>query len=177
MEASSSIYLTLSARSLHSLLTFHPPILTRSDIHSPCKMTTYARPRPAPINTLPVELLSYIFVLGAHCTSDAPLDDIDPTPQFTAETVKTPLAFASVSRYWRRVALSTPRLWTSLCITMQMVQPHEDGPTSVDVRHITSYLHLSRQYPLDILIDARDYEWDFLEDEYVVDLIAMSGWH
>ncbi|KAH6879590.1 hypothetical protein BKA70DRAFT_1475013 [Coprinopsis sp. MPI-PUGE-AT-0042] len=40
-----------------------------------------------------------------------------------------------------------------------------DLPPSLDVRHITSYLALSRQYPLDILIDARDYEWDFLEDD------------
>ncbi|EAU86675.2 hypothetical protein CC1G_07333 [Coprinopsis cinerea okayama7 len=48
-----------------------------------------------------------------------------------------------------------------------MVTPSEDvssSPTTLDTRHITSYLALSKRYPLDILIDARDYEWDFLED-------------
>jgi hypothetical protein len=138
-------------------------------------MTTYARPRPAPIDTLPVELLSYIFTLGTHATAE-PLpsgglgDASDGAPVFDAESVKTPLVFASVSRYWRQVALNTPSLWTSLCITLELVRPAEDPsssstPTAFDKRHITSYLAMSRHHPIDILIDARDQEWDFQEDE------------
>lgn len=183
MEAPLS-YLTLSSRALHSLLSFHPPILSTADYKPSSRMTTYARPTPPPINTLPVELLSYIFVLATHCTSERPVsDDVDPTPAFTAESVKTPLALASISRYWRRVALNTPRLWTSICVTMQMINQIEVtsggststsslDSTSIDVRHITSYLALSRHYPLDVLVDARDYEWDFIEEGCVPEMLS-----
>lgn len=167
-------YLTLSSRSFHSLLAFPPPLLP-AGIRTRYRMTTYARPRPAPIDTLPVELLSYIFTLGTHATAE-PLpsgglgDASDGAPVFDAESVKTPLVFASVSRYWRQVALNTPSLWTSLCITLELVRPAEDPsssstPTAFDKRHITSYLAMSRHHPIDILIDARDQEWDFQEDE------------
>ncbi|RXW17344.1 hypothetical protein EST38_g8503 [Candolleomyces aberdarensis] len=146
-------------------------------------MTTYARPSPPPINTLPVELLSYIFTLGTHATAEPQPsgecgNDPEGAPAFTTENVKMPLVLASVSRYWRRVALNTPSLWTSFCITLEMVHPSQDQhpssssstPSSLlDTRHITSYLALSRHYPIDILIDARDQDWDFLEEEVTPD--------
>lgn len=165
-------YLTLSSRSLHSLLTHHSPILTLRDNHFSTRMTTYCRPCPSPIDTLPLEILSHIFILATY-TATSSSEESDSTPSFNAETVKSPLIIASVSRYWRRVALNTPRLWTSLCITMQMTRRVKDESssrgnnstaTSLDTRHITNYLSLSRKYPLDVLIDARDYEWDFVED-------------
>ncbi|KAF6742568.1 hypothetical protein DFP72DRAFT_860346 [Ephemerocybe angulata] len=134
-------------------------------------MTTYARPGPPPIDTLPVELLSYIFTLGTHSPfepsqSNGFGDEPEGIPAFNSENVKTPLVLASVSRYWRRVVLNTPSLWTSLCITLEMVQPSEgsSAPSTFDTTHITSYLTLSRRYPIDILIDARDPDWDFQED-------------
>ncbi|KAJ2916171.1 hypothetical protein MD484_g4256, partial [Candolleomyces efflorescens] len=146
-------------------------------------MTTYARPSPPPVNTLPVELLSYIFTLGAHSVVEQQPSgecgsEPEGAPAFTTENVKMPLVLASVSRYWRRVALNTPSLWTSFCITMEMVNPPQDqhpssssttSPSVLDTRHITSYLALSRHYPIDILIDARDQDWDFLEEEVTPD--------
>lgn len=181
MEVLSS-YLTLSSRSLHSILAFPSPLNTTDSRARNCKMTTYARPSPPPVNTLPVELLSYIFTLGTHAIVEQQPSgecgsDPEGAPAFTTENVKMPLVLASVSRYWRRVALNTPSLWTNFCITMEMVNPPQDQlPSSstsssssvLDTRHITSYLALSRHYPIDILIDARDQDWDFLEEECVL---------
>ncbi|ESK92516.1 hypothetical protein Moror_4438 [Moniliophthora roreri MCA 2997] len=120
----------------------------------------------SPIERIPIELLSYIFVLGTHSFPSTSNDSTPEDPSFNADSVKTPLIFASVSRYWRTVALNTPALWTSLCITVGSVEDdHRGQPPTLNTSHITSYLTLSRKQPLDILIDARDIDWDFQEPE------------
>ncbi|KAJ7028845.1 hypothetical protein C8F04DRAFT_1398714 [Mycena alexandri] len=127
----------------------------------------YFRPQPfnqplsSPIDSLPVELLAYIFVLGTHdpihLSHSEQQDDCQP---FDSESVKAPLVYASVSRYWRSVALNTPALYTSLCITPELLR--EVGSTEVlETTGLLSYLALSRNYLVDIVIDARDQEWDF----------------
>ncbi|KAF7377419.1 F-box domain-containing protein [Mycena sanguinolenta] len=116
----------------------------------------------SPINSLPVELLSYIFYLGTHESLDSDRDDDECQP-FNSDSVKTPLVYASVSRHWRRVALSTPGLFTSLCITPALFR--QNGTEEVlDMTGISAYLTLSRNCLVDILIDARDQEWDFEDD-------------
>ncbi|KAK2467634.1 hypothetical protein APHAL10511_000489 [Amanita phalloides] len=64
-----------------------------------------------------------------------------------------PHILACVCKHWLRVARNTPRLWTRICVT------------TLDMRHAVASLALSKKYPLDILIDARDDEWDFSEPE------------
>ena len=168
MEVLSS-YLTLSSRSLHSILAFPPPFNSRA---RNCKMTTYARPSPPPINTLPVELLSYIFVLSAHTpdpraseedTQREPeegSDDISPCLSSSVST--TPDVLASVNRHWRGVALNTPQLWTRICVTIGDIIYCREGPMfSV----VSRYLSRSGKSPLDVFVDARDPEWDFSETE------------
>lgn len=151
-----------AARFLHS---FHNP-----DCRNPaCEMYTHPS---SPISKLPVELLSYIFALGTHSSADVPdSDEAGRNPLFDSESVKVPLALAGVSRHWRRVAHNTPGLWTSLCITVEMVkrlsEDDDDAASLLNTAHLTSYLALSRNYPLDILVDARDQDWDFFEPEYV----------
>lgn len=123
-------------------------------------------PVSAPIDSLPVELLAYIFVLGAHepiSSSEREDDDCQP---FNSDSVKAPLVYASVSRHWRSVALTTPALFTSLCITPELLCEVENKEV-LDTTGISSYLALSQSYLVDILIDARDQEWDFEEDGYV----------
>ncbi|KAJ7176877.1 hypothetical protein C8R46DRAFT_889990, partial [Mycena filopes] len=113
------------------------------------------------IDSLPVELLAYIFVLGTHALPRSGPQDDDCQP-FDSDSVKAPLVYASVSRHWRGVALTTPALYTSLCITPELLREVGDGGAEVlDTTGITSYLALSRNYLVDILIDARDQEWDF----------------
>lgn len=104
----------------------------------------------SPIHSLPVELLSNIF---AH--------------------TDMPLVISTVNKQWRRIALNTPALWTTLCVTAEMIQAQEDHDLSLyttgvfNTGHLTTYIHRSRKYPLDILIDARDPDWDFSEPEFV----------
>ncbi|KAJ7256233.1 hypothetical protein B0H12DRAFT_519992 [Mycena haematopus] len=117
-----------------------------------------------PINSLPVELLSYIFQLGTHLSEHSDReDDRDECQPFNSDSVKAPLVYASVSWHWRRVVLSTPALFTSLCITPELLR--QIGNEEVlDTTGISSYLALSRNCLVDILIDARDQEWDFEDD-------------
>lgn len=140
-----------------------------------------------PITNLPVELLSYIFSLSTHATElSGPGGDVTEEhspPTITTEGVQVPLVLSSVNRLWRQVALTTPNLWSSLCITIELVQDVrsiERDPTCfttqsisrhLNTSHITSYLALSRKYPLSILIDARDENWNF-EPEYVVSALT-----
>jgi hypothetical protein len=111
-------------------------------------------PTPSPIDRLPVELLSYIFSLRTQCSQDSDIDD----------SLTIPLLFTSVNKRWRSIALSTSALWTNICITIRDL----NGPL-LHTNHITKYLTLSRKSPLNILIDARDPDWDFSETEYVSD--------
>ena len=148
----------------------------------------YHQSTSSPINNLPIELLSYIFSLSTYPTTDGfPGPNTNTTeeeyrpPTITTESVQVPLVLSSVNRLWRQVALNTPHLWSSLCITVELVQQtiyccDERGDPSagftstksstissrqLDTSHITSYLALSRKYPLNILIDARDENWNF----------------
>ncbi|KAF5370927.1 hypothetical protein D9615_009817 [Tricholomella constricta] len=123
--------------------------------------------RLSPIQRLPVELLSYIFALGTHNVVN---DDDASCPPFNAETIKTPLILSRVNHHWRNVARNTPSLWTSICVTAELVDDGDglDPPKNrpqLNANHLTTYLSLSRNYPLDILVDARDQDWDFSEPE------------
>ncbi|KAG6909760.1 hypothetical protein DXG01_015476 [Tephrocybe rancida] len=122
---------------------------------------------PSPIQKLPVELLSYILAIGAHGVEN---DDYSSVPSIDAETIKTPLAFSGVSHHWRSVAHKTPSLWTSICITAGLIDPgagqgQPKAAARFNASHLETYLALSRNYPLNILIDARDQDWDFSEPE------------
>ena len=142
-----------------------------------CHPRNYYVQRKSPINNLPVELLSYIFILSTHSlgeSNDVHEEAVFNEP-FNTESVRTPLVLSSVNHHWRTVALTTPALWTSLCVTIDSVECLDDSdsgslsqkPGTLNATHLTSYLALSRNYPLDIFIDARDQEWDFSDAEYV----------
>ncbi|KAG2028884.1 hypothetical protein BDR03DRAFT_839499, partial [Suillus americanus] len=60
------------------------------------------------INSLPVELLSYIFTLATHDC------DLEEGRAFSPESVTLPTVLASVSTLWRDVARSIPTLWSTL---------------------------------------------------------------
>lgn len=126
---------------------------------------------PTPtIHTLPVELLAHIFALATHGEEDNSFGRYSLyRPSFNAASVKMPIAVSCVSRYWRHVALNTPALWTSLCVTQEMIVEGGYGQSYLDASFLNLYLSRSQMYPLDILIDARDPAWNFAisEPEYV----------
>ncbi|EGN94456.1 hypothetical protein SERLA73DRAFT_96603 [Serpula lacrymans var. lacrymans S7.3] len=142
--------------------------------------TGFAHPlsHPAiPINTLPVELLSHVFNLSTHAYAELKPDDHHQDSPFNPESVTIPTTLASVSRHWRNVALSTPSIWTSLCITVDDVA-YSDGTDIIDMRRLVTHLVRARNLPLDILIDARDPDWDFSEsEEYGYELYPNSCEH
>ncbi|KAL1673497.1 hypothetical protein EV122DRAFT_222499, partial [Schizophyllum commune] len=67
---------------------------------------------PSPVQCLPPELLSYIFVLAV------------PDLWFKAPSGGMALPFASVCSEWRALALSTPQLWSYIAISSR--QPWDE---------------------------------------------------
>ncbi len=122
------------------------------------------------INSLPVELLAHIFALATHGEEDNSFSRYSLyRPTFDTASVKVPVAVSCVSRYWRHIALNTPALWTSLCVTQQMILEDGYGHSYLDISFLDLYLTRSQMYPVDILIDGRDPCWDpsMPEPEYV----------
>ena len=142
-------------------------------------MVPYAQFSSSPVHKLPVELLSHIFDLTTHAQQlpEREQGEEDQTfgygPGFDTESVQAPLLLSAVCQHWRKIALSTPSLWTSLCITPELFQHYDDGSSSLNFTPIAAYLQRSRRYPLNILIDARDQSWDFSEAGYVPCLMAF----
>lgn len=139
-------------------------------------MSCYLR-RPCHINILPVEILSYIFMLATHSTtsSTSNFKQRYEVP-FSPDSVTMPTVLASVHRHWRDIALSTSALWSSLVMSLEQVvrvkakSDATDGhahTTFLDVQRLAAHIARSRNCPVDILIDTRDPDWDFEEDGYV----------
>ncbi|KZP04485.1 hypothetical protein FIBSPDRAFT_767383, partial [Athelia psychrophila] len=69
-----------------------------------------------PVSRLPAEVLSQIF---QQCVIVPWMDpDIRRDGDYCGDN-KTPMAIASVSRPWRDVALSTPRLWSAISLVLR----------------------------------------------------------
>ena len=118
--------------------------------------------RRPPIARLPVELLSDIFLLGAHAPDeDSQIREDDISPCLSSSST-SPDVFAAVCRHWRAVAIRTPQLWTRICITIGDIVYSRRGETFASVSRAVAR---SGKCPLDIFIDARDPDWDFSEAE------------
>ncbi|KAI0746267.1 hypothetical protein C8Q80DRAFT_1337305, partial [Daedaleopsis nitida] len=147
--------------------------------HSPCSSQRVAmarKTRLAPIARLPVELLSYIFLLGAHTPDSDRLseDECDPDQEHNdnispclQSSGTSPDVLAAVNRHWREVAIGTPQLWTRICVTIGDVM-RGGAPFSV----VSRYVSRSGKCPLDIYIDGRDPDWDFSETDSVGAVIS-----
>jgi len=140
----------------------------------------------SPISSLPVELLSEIFTLCAFAAGEPSpsSDDAEYSPPVvTTESLRATLLLSSVNRKWRDVVLHQPNLWSNLCITAELINHvhNEDGiftsspqksSSRFNASYIISSLQRSRQCPINIFIDARDEDWNFMEPEYVA--ISLS---
>ncbi len=131
----------------------------------------------SPVDTLPVELLTYIFSLASHGIPVA--TEGKESPLFDSESVKMPTRLSAVNRHWRMVARNTSALWTSLCATIASIHKtcHNGQRLSLfHTSHLSSHLSLSRNQTLDIIIDARDPDWDFSEPRYVLISYVFFYW-
>ncbi|KAG6867955.1 hypothetical protein C0993_009140 [Termitomyces sp. T159_Od127] len=125
--------------------------------------------RSSPISTLPFELLSYIFRLATHEANED-----ERYPVIDAETIKMPVILSRVSHFWRNVVQTTPSLWTSICVTGALVEDRIGRGSQLNDAHLLTSLRLSQHQSLDILIDARDEQWNFQEPE-IEDMTEHEG--
>ena len=117
-------------------------------------------------HSLPVELLAHIFMLATHGDEETSFSPYSVSrPVFDTTSVRTPVIVSCVNRFWRHVALNTPALWTSLCLTPEMILEDDDGENYLDRTSLDLFLIWSQMYLLYILIEAQDLSWDFNETE------------
>lgn len=102
------------------------------------------------MDKLPNELLAYIF---SHLMS---LPGQDPS---SARTL------SHVCSGWRRVSLSSGSLWTRINIALPLNERQQ--------KWAEVYLNRSIPYSLEILIDVRDPDWDWNEDNHSATWQAM----
>ncbi|KAJ7682979.1 hypothetical protein B0H17DRAFT_1074837, partial [Mycena rosella] len=85
---------------------------------------------PYPVLTLPVELVDHIF---AHCLPPLPIPGGGSSETLTwgwtseslpQSTNKVPLLLSSICSTWRRIALSSPKLWTTLTMRFEAARPN-----------------------------------------------------
>ena len=127
-------------------------------------------------HSLPVELLAHIFMLATHGDEETSFSPYSVShPVFDTTSVRTPVIVSCVNRFWRHVALNTPALWTSLCLTPEMILEDDDGENYLDRTFLDLFLVRSQIYPLDVLIDARDPSWNFNGTEPKYALLFMHN--
>ena len=105
-----------------------------------------------PIGRLPNELLSYIFLLIVN----------DP-----AENHLCTLIISHVCLKWRQVALSNGALWARIVLTFPI--------SNRKLSCATTWLSRSSTSPLDILLDVRDPEWEWKEENHKFRLEHMQS--
>ncbi|KAH7890576.1 hypothetical protein F5I97DRAFT_1946467 [Phlebopus sp. FC_14] len=122
------------------------------------------RGRIASIHALPTEILSYVFELVTHGLSRDEQQVVGVGQQrlpFHPSCVTSPITLSAVNRRWRYVGLTTPTLWTSICVSIDRRPLGVPRDSALDAEGLACFLLRSRTCPIDILIDARDPEWEF----------------
>lgn len=99
------------------------------------------------MNRIPSELLSYIFYLLVH------IEQKDGT---TLGSMTQRSILQSTCVHWRKVLLDTPSLWSSICVTPDMVTYRDDDDPGVfNTFPVETCIRRSRQHLLDLFIYAR----------------------
>lgn len=129
------------------------------------------RTSPSPIGRLPTELLSEIF---QSCNLSVEQTEADIGGANSCMTVNPfglefTCRLSTVCRKWRNIILNQANLWSNICITQSLLTSEGHlGGQRLDTTQITTCLQRSRGHPLNILIDARDPDWNWTEDGYAV---------
>ncbi|KAF9065360.1 hypothetical protein BDP27DRAFT_62398 [Rhodocollybia butyracea] len=113
---------------------------TPSDFRPQVGMLHMTASSQSGIHRLPSETLSYIFLHVVH------------------EYDESPLTISHICSRWRKVSISTGALWTSIKLSL----PY----SSSQLAYLQTWLSRSKSYPLDILLDFRDEDWNWEEDDH-----------
>ncbi|KAL0577029.1 hypothetical protein V5O48_004963 [Marasmius crinis-equi] len=144
--------------------------MPRTDIDStqprvPARLRTY---------NFPWEILSSIFRFGQLNDSAAEQDSLrlgeDHVPRKDPGVLPFEVQVSHISGQWRRVALGTPSLWTTIC-----VEP------VVSLSELEAYLQRSRPCPLDVSItcDGPPYDDEHTQEHkerFVLALAHINRW-
>ncbi|KAF9229794.1 hypothetical protein BS17DRAFT_763282 [Gyrodon lividus] len=94
---------------------------------------------PGPIYAVPVDILVHIFHLGTHFDQENGID--------------FPIIISHVCRSWRNLALSTPRLWTTIFISSGSIAGWVTFPAGPVLPKASAFVLRSQRCPLDIKVD------------------------
>lgn len=102
-------------------------------------------------SVLPQEILSYIFECA--CPSRKLFEFLE----LKGSSHQHPLLLGAVSSHWRRVAWSTPQLWTSISPLSPNVSPRsiDIGPVNTEI--IATYCRNSKSLPIDVCLNFRSF--------------------
>lgn len=124
---------------------------------------------PSPIRQLPTEILSLVFSHACHALED--------------EDYRTPLSISVTCFKWRRIAISTPALWTYIFVGP--VGAHSEGQDRLSLyMHRAKGLPISlkwvvdrRQRPVPYVVPYDEPIYDELQDEHEDLLKEIIGTH
>ncbi|KAF8172764.1 hypothetical protein K438DRAFT_1851070 [Mycena galopus ATCC 62051] len=94
---------------------------------------------PHPILQLPPEILSEIFI---QCL---------PTYSATPSSTRAPMLLATICRDWREIALSTPYLWCSFILSVDLIKTRDE---SAIIRLFETWLSRGGGCPLTMVING-----------------------
>ncbi|KAJ7176146.1 hypothetical protein C8R43DRAFT_1057454 [Mycena crocata] len=118
-------------------------------------LKTYLEAYNYPVLALPNEIVSEIF----HHNGDP--DDLEPSDP------ASPLFLGHICQKWREIALSAPRLWTSIVVTLDESDFHEGQLQLLGV-----WLSRSRDFPLNIFLnDTRYYPAFSVANRFVPSIV------
>lgn len=118
-----------------------------------------AYPPVSPWNQLPLELVTEIFVL---CSLPFSSKTFHPSNSSLRRDI---LHLAQVCQTWRKIALSTPRLYSIVDLVLPL-----SGALGQKIHHLKSWLRLSRQCPLSLGLD-----FGYLDSETNGELSEISS--
>ncbi|KIJ14790.1 hypothetical protein PAXINDRAFT_169467 [Paxillus involutus ATCC 200175] len=111
--------------------------------------------RYSPVQSIPIELLSEIFIFASH------------SPDGIQGAISQPITISHVCNHWRQVSLSTPSLWTTIFLALPL--------SKNQLTRTITWIFRSRNRPLHIHMDFRDPSWNWDEASHSFGWKAMEN--
>jgi hypothetical protein len=120
---------------------------------------------------MPTEVMSMIFAMAAEPDSN---DNYRPSYHPSSEDWRVAETLSGVSRRWNAIALGTPEVWTRIVVDVDRLVMKANGKMGLHPRPMKRHLERSRTRMVDVLVDARDPNWDGKEQQCVSFLLFYT---